>query len=176
MSKRLVEALTPSLSTVLDGATVTAVGTDVVDIDLLGNEITDVPYLGSGWTPVVDDVVSVLVSGARVLVLGPVAPGGGRMPYRMAAVTGEFVSRSGASSYTETFTWPAGAGFTQAPVCTLTNVGGSGSSAFYIQMNAAPTTSGGTVLALHRDGSTASITSLKFHVVGIQMTPSSATG
>jgi len=75
-SRRLVKALTPAATVALEGATVTAVGSNVVTIDLLGVTVANCPYLGTGWDPAVDDVVSVAVSGSRVLVLGPVAPGG----------------------------------------------------------------------------------------------------
>ena len=73
---RLVAAIQPVESQVLAGATVDAVGTNTVDIDLLGMIVTDVPHLG-GYTPTIGDVVTVLRSGARLLVLGTVAPGAG---------------------------------------------------------------------------------------------------
>jgi carbohydrate-selective porin OprB len=95
-------------------------------------------------------------------------------PFATATVTAT-VSGSGASSYTQAFTWPVGR-FTVAPMDFVTNEGGTGSSGFYIQMQNPSTTSGGTLLAAQRDGATATITSMTVHVTGLQMTAGSATG
>lgn len=58
---------------------------------------------------------------------------------------------NGSPSTTRTVTFPAGR-FAQAPRVTLTNCGGTGSSNVILQAQAAPTTSGFTILVLHRDG------------------------
>lgn len=66
-NQRLVDALTPAAPRVLEGATVTAVGVGVATIDLLGTVIADVPVLGEA--PAVDDVVTVIRSENRLLIL-----------------------------------------------------------------------------------------------------------
>lgn len=85
------------------------------------------------------------------------------------------LSGSGAGSYSLAFTWPVGR-FTQAPATMITNTGGTGSSAYYLQCSGPPTTSGGTINALHRDGSVITLTALTVHIYGIQMTSGSGFG
>lgn len=85
------------------------------------------------------------------------------------------VSGTGAASYSNTFTWPAGR-FTAAPFSFITNNGGTGSSAFYAQLNSPPTTTGGTVLVSHRDNTVTALTAMTVHVIGVQMLGSAAAG
>jgi len=92
-------------------------------------------------------------------------------PARTATVT-TVVSGSGASSYSQAFTWPVSR-FTQPPGAMLSNQGGTGSSGFYLILLGAPTTAGGTITALQRDGSIATLTSMTVHVLGMQMTSGS---
>ena len=95
-------------------------------------------------------------------------------PFATANVT-VTISGSGAGSYSQAFTWPVSR-FTQAPATMITNNGGTGSSNYYIACSGAPTTSGGTVQAFHRDGTTATLTALVVHITGIQMTSGSGFG
>lgn len=53
-------------------AVVTSVGTGVVDLDIEGGTLSDVPHLAS-YSPAADDVVEVLSAGSRVMVLGLLA-------------------------------------------------------------------------------------------------------
>lgn len=107
---------------------------------------------------------------------GQASHGDKPIPFATSAVTVTGTSLSGASSYGLPFSWPDATRFTQAPICAIASVGGAGSSAFYVQLNAAPTTSGGTVLCINRDGAVASITSITVHVIGVQMTSAAAAG
>lgn len=93
-------------------------------------------------------------------------------PVATALVTATITGTS--SSLSQAFTWPASR-FTQAPATIVTNNGGSGSSQYYVQCTAAPTTSGGTVVANQRDGTSATLT-LFVHIYGIQMTSGSGFG
>lgn len=96
------------------------------------------------------------------------------VPFAMAAITFN-VAGSAAASYSQAFTWPVGR-FTQAPMSIATNCGGTGSSAFILQLQNTATTSGGTVLVVHRDNTVTTLTQMVVHVVGFQMTSGSAPG
>lgn len=72
-NKRLTGALNSPESQILAGATVDVVNASSVDLTLLGQTVTNVPVLDTGYSPAVGDVVSVLRSKDRLLVLGPVA-------------------------------------------------------------------------------------------------------
>lgn len=85
------------------------------------------------------------------------------------------VSGSGSSTYSLAFTWPVGR-FTVGPATVVSNEGGTGSSAFYIQCTGQPSTVGGTVIAIQHDGLTATLVALVTHIFGVQMTSGSATG
>lgn len=98
----------------------------------------------------------------------------GAVPFATAVVT-IAVSGSGAAAYQQAFTWPDSR-FTVPPISLVTNNGGSGSSAFYVYLLGAPSTSGGTVVAQHRDNTVTALTLLTAHIVGVQMTAGSALG
>lgn len=91
----------------------------------------------------------------------------------LVIATGSAVlSGSGASSYSAPFTWDyadPGTSFTADPICAISNVGGTGSSAFYLMLSTPPTSAGGTFLAVNRDGAVLSLTSLTAHVIGVQL-------
>jgi hypothetical protein len=95
-------------------------------------------------------------------------------PYAQALVSA-VLAGTGGSSYTQAFTWPVGR-FTVGPATVVTNVGGVGSSQFYIQCTAQPSTSGGTVICNQRDGTTVTLTALNVRILGVQMTSSTAAG
>jgi len=94
-------------------------------------------------------------------------------PFAFAAVT-VTISGSGASNYSQAFTWPVGR-FTQAPAALFANNGGTGSSSMMINLTSV-TTSGGTALAWNRDGATSTLTALVAHIIGLQMTSGAAFG
>lgn len=96
-------------------------------------------------------------------------------PFATALVSVTLTSGVAVGSLTQAFTWPAGR-FTQAPMTVITNVGGSGSSSFIAQMNAAATTTGGTILISHKDGGSTSTVTMTVHVMGIQMSGTAAAG
>lgn len=95
------------------------------------------------------------------------------LAFAMAAVS-VTASGSGAASYTAAYTWPVSR-FSQAPCAVISGMGGSGSNVFYYQNQSAPTTTGGTILTVQRDGAIATLTQL-FHIVGIQYLSSSGFG
>ena len=97
------------------------------------------------------------------------------VPYAMAAVTVTATGLSGASTYLIPYTWPAGR-FTAAPIAAIAHVGGTGSSAFFAILTSPPSTSGGNILVVQRDGTIAAITSITIHLIGVQMTPTSGDG
>lgn len=81
-----------------------------------------------------------------------------------------------AGSATVAFSWPDAARFTQAPVCSVLNTGGTGSSSFVVQLSAPATTTGGSVIVNHRDAGSTGTTTIVVDVIGIQMLPGSAVG
>lgn len=96
-------------------------------------------------------------------------------PFAMAGVSVTLTSAPAVGSLTQAFTWPAGR-FTQAPLTVITNVGGTGSSSFVVQLNSPATTSGGTVLISHKDAGSTSTVTMTVHILGIQMLSSAAAG
>jgi hypothetical protein len=85
------------------------------------------------------------------------------------------LSGSGATTYSGAFTWPASR-FTQPPAVIVTNLGGVGSSNFYLMTSGPPDAAGGVVLAINRDGAVVTLTAALVHVQGVQMTSGSGFG
>jgi hypothetical protein len=94
-------------------------------------------------------------------------------PYAFAAVS-TTLSGTGAS-LAGTWTWPASR-FTVAPLAWIVNAGGTGSSAFSIQISAAPTTSGGSFLAVSHDGASHVLTLMLVYIFGVQMLSNAGAG
>ena len=124
------------------------------------------------------DAVALWRRGRKLLVLGRTSVADtGELPFAMAAGSVTKSLTNGNSTDTQAVTFPVGR-FAQPPIVTVTNVGGTGSSACIVQANAAPTTSGFTILIAHKDvgGTFSSGWSVLLHWTAVQMTSTAAAG
>ena len=147
----------------------------VVPVYLDGDTSVALParYVG-GPVPVAGDAVWVWRGRRVLLVLGlPAAV----QPYRSAAGTLTVSLPNSSPSTTQAVSFPAGR-FSQPPILSLTNCGGTGSSNVILQAQAAPTTSGFTLLVLHRDSGSnfGSGQSVVVHWSALQMRSNAAVG